>query len=188
MTKEIPFEPHPFWDFSLAVYGTVGVAPACLDLQDRRGIDVNMLLFCLWAGCDRALAFDMEGIRSILETSGDWQRTVVQPMRAVRRRLKLGSRHLGGDITEGLRTQLLATEIACEHGEQLIIAAAADGVSFATREMKPAAAVAANLAAYAASAGIRLDAADATALEAVLAARLEGDEIAAVLDAVLATD
>lgn len=188
MTKNIPFEPHPFWDFSLAVYGTEGAAPACLDLQDRRGLDVNMLLFCLWAGCERGLAFDGEGIRSILEAADDWQRTVVQPMRTVRRRLKQGSPHLKADTAQALRGAVLETEIACEHGEQLIIAATADNVSVAARETEPADAVAANLAAYAAKTGIRLDAADAQALEAVLAARLERHEIAAVLDGVLAAD
>ena len=38
-----------FWAFSLDVYGRPGVAPACLALQDRHGLDVNLLLFCCWA-------------------------------------------------------------------------------------------------------------------------------------------
>jgi len=35
-----------FWAFSLALYGKPGVAPALLGLQDRLGVDVNLLLFC----------------------------------------------------------------------------------------------------------------------------------------------
>jgi len=41
---------NPFWDFSLAVWGREAVKPACLALQARHGIDVNILLFC---GCCR---------------------------------------------------------------------------------------------------------------------------------------
>ena len=43
-------EETPFWQFSGAVYAHPGVAEACLDLQDRHGLDVNLLLFCAWAG------------------------------------------------------------------------------------------------------------------------------------------
>ncbi len=46
-TEEIRMQPgstpHPFWNFSLEVYGGEGVARACLELQDRRGVDVNLL-------------------------------------------------------------------------------------------------------------------------------------------------
>ena len=44
------FENHPFWDFSLRVYGSDGVPAACIALQERRGIDVNLLLFSAWIG------------------------------------------------------------------------------------------------------------------------------------------
>ena len=44
------FLPHPFWNFSLELYAGEGVAEACLDLQERRGCDVNILLFCCWLG------------------------------------------------------------------------------------------------------------------------------------------
>ena len=39
-----------FWDFSLEIYAKPGVAQACLALQDECGADVNLLLFCCWAG------------------------------------------------------------------------------------------------------------------------------------------
>ncbi|HEY9550471.1 MAG TPA: TIGR02444 family protein, partial [Kiloniellaceae bacterium] len=43
-------EETPFWQFSGAVYARRGVAEACLALQQRHGLDVNLLLFCAWAG------------------------------------------------------------------------------------------------------------------------------------------
>ena len=46
----LQFEDHPFWDYSLAVYGKDGVPAACLALQERHPIDVNVILFCSWVG------------------------------------------------------------------------------------------------------------------------------------------
>ena len=36
-----------FWDFSVGTYRRPGVADACLSLQDRYGLDVNVLLLLL---------------------------------------------------------------------------------------------------------------------------------------------
>ena len=168
----VPFPEHPFWGFSLAVYGSEGVAPACLALQDRRGIDVNLLLFCLWSATERRLAYDVGAFRAIAAAAGDWQLSVVAPMRAARRRLKAGSPYLPETTSAALRREVLAAEIGCEHGEQLIIAAVAEGLAGAARAMEPAAAAAANVRACCEAAGIRLEASDVPALSAVLGARL----------------
>lgn len=168
----IPFPDHPFWDFSLAVYGGEGVAQACLDLQDRRGIDVNLLLFCLWCATDRQVAYDTAAFRIILAAAGDWQETVIHPMRAARRRLKAGSPHLPEATTAALRREVLAAEIACEHGEQLIIVAAAETLPAPASATDAEAAAVANLHSYCEAAGIRLEQADASALRTILAAKL----------------
>ena len=44
------FPDHPFWDYSLDVYMQDKVGAACIDLQERYQLDVNVLLFCLWFG------------------------------------------------------------------------------------------------------------------------------------------
>ena len=38
----------PFWRFSLQLYRLPGVAEACIELQEKCGADVNLLLFLLW--------------------------------------------------------------------------------------------------------------------------------------------
>ena len=38
----------PFWTFSLGYYRGAGVSEACLELQDKCGVDVNVVLFLLW--------------------------------------------------------------------------------------------------------------------------------------------
>ncbi len=41
------------WDFSVRTYRGEWVSAACLALQDERGVDVNMLLYCCWHGATR---------------------------------------------------------------------------------------------------------------------------------------
>ena len=66
---------NPFWDFSLAVYHRPGVAQACLALQDRRGLDVNLLLFCCWAG-SLGRRLEPQDIARLRRAVGDWQERV----------------------------------------------------------------------------------------------------------------
>jgi uncharacterized protein (TIGR02444 family) len=82
------FLPHPFWNFSLEIYAAEGVAEACLDLQERRGCDVNILLFCCWLGASGRPTLTADRLRALLKVSGPWQDEVVRPLRAVRRLLK----------------------------------------------------------------------------------------------------
>ncbi|MDP1749408.1 MAG: TIGR02444 family protein, partial [Reyranella sp.] len=77
------FLPHPFWNFSLEIYGGEGVAEACLDLQERRGCDVNILLFCCWLGASGRPTLTADRLRAILKASDAWQAEIVQPLRRV---------------------------------------------------------------------------------------------------------
>ena len=80
-------EEATFWNFSLRFYADKPVSHACLELQDRFGIDVNILLFLLWhASCGRRLT--ARDLQSVTEASSSWQTEVVRPLRAVRRYLK----------------------------------------------------------------------------------------------------
>ena len=40
----------PLWRFSLAVYADATVRQECLELQDEYGVDINLVLFCAFAG------------------------------------------------------------------------------------------------------------------------------------------
>ena len=77
-----------FWDFSLRVYARDGVAEACLGLQDRRGADVNLLLYCGWAAATGRGALGADELKRLVDLTGPWQNSVVQPLRQVRRGLK----------------------------------------------------------------------------------------------------
>ena len=105
---------NPFWTFSLETYGKPGVPEACLGLQDGYGLDVNCLLFCCWAAaCGHQLtigeALGME------ESVAEWRKEVVEPLRAVRRWMKL---HAAQEGVAALRSAIKRDELAAEKLQQ----------------------------------------------------------------------
>ncbi|MEX2629461.1 MAG: TIGR02444 family protein [Tistlia sp.] len=107
---------NPFWAFSLATYGRPGVAEACLALQDRLGLDVNLLLFCLWAGrCGHRLS--ATELAALATAAGPWQQGVVVPLRGVRRRLKGAA----DPAQEALRQRIKRDELEAERLEQELL-------------------------------------------------------------------
>ncbi|MDH5557199.1 MAG: TIGR02444 family protein [Alphaproteobacteria bacterium] len=112
------FPPHPFWNWSLDVYGRPGVSEILLDLQDRHGLDVNLLLFACWIGATgRGRLGGGEWARLIGGTAG-WRAEIVEPLRAVRRHLK-GRENVPGAMA--LREKVKASELEAEYCEQMMI-------------------------------------------------------------------
>ena len=117
------FLPHPFWNFSLEIYAAEGVAEACLDLQERRGCDVNVLLFCCWLGASGRPTLTAERLRSMLRASDEWQAEIVRPLRRVRRLLKERSWPASlPETIDAARRRVADAELAAEHAEQLKLA------------------------------------------------------------------
>jgi uncharacterized protein (TIGR02444 family) len=130
-----------FWNFSLGLYGRPGVAPACIALQDGYGLDVNLVLFCCWHGqANRRLG--QEDLRRAIGAAEAWQREVVQPLRAVRRRLKAGVSPISAIESEALRRKVNDLEL---EGER-IAQAALESLPAPAAGRRPA--VAENLALY----------------------------------------
>ena len=114
-------------NWAFAAYSGPGVQEACLDLQDRHGMDVVTLLWCIWAG-EHHGAIDADVIGRIVAETAAWQAEVVAPLRAVRRRLKqadaaalsgAGEPAVAGasvtpDTKERLRSQVADAELAAE--------------------------------------------------------------------------
>jgi uncharacterized protein (TIGR02444 family) len=89
--EQLDAEAAEFWEYSLRVYALPGVADVCISLQDDHGCDVNILLLCLWLAETRSSVFevsDVEAIRRFVAAPND---NLVQPVRAVRRWVKLWS-------------------------------------------------------------------------------------------------
>jgi uncharacterized protein (TIGR02444 family) len=112
------------WRFILAVYAAPGVAAACLSLQDRRGVDVCLLLHALWLGAACAYRLDEAGLARLRAAAGPWQAEIVVPLRAVRRRLKAGPPPAPDARTDAIRAKLQALEIEAERTELEVLLAA----------------------------------------------------------------
>ena len=113
-----------FWRFSLALYARPGVAEALIALQDRAGRDVNLMLFALWAGAVRGIRLDTAALAAAEAAIAGLRRDTVEPLRALRRRLKADP---DPDLRD-LRRKILAVEFAAERRVQHRLAAMLDGI------------------------------------------------------------
>ncbi len=126
-----------FWTFSVDLYERPGVEAACIALQDRRDLDVNLLLWALWlAEC--GVALDQATLARAEAEVASWQAEIVQPLRALRRRLRQYIEQTkDGDIADqwpervtSLRKAVLTLEVDGEHLAQLALGRLGD-------ELKP---------------------------------------------------
>jgi uncharacterized protein (TIGR02444 family) len=171
----VEFHDHPFWDFSLSVYGTQGVPPACLALQERHGIDVNVVLFCAWMGASARGVMTSAELDAALDAVRDWNLEIVCAMRVIRRRMKDGVPPVPDALCDSLRKVLMKLEVDCEHAEQLALAGAVERKKDASMSTAQRAADAvANIAAYFAKHGAKTDAEDAANLAIILAPGVPG--------------
>lgn len=153
---------NPFWTFSLKLYGRPGVPPACLVLQDEAGVDVNVLLFCLWVGQCGAVLSDTQ-MAAVLATTEPWRRDVVVPLRGVRRLLKEPPPAFSL-VGEAFRSKIKAVELEAERLQQEVLFAVHGMLAPQPGAMQPEAARA-NALAYGRALGVALPAA---ALETIL--------------------
>lgn len=109
----------PFWRFSGTVYASPGVAEACLSLQDRHRLDVNILLFCAWAG-SRGYRLDGGELGQLRLAARPWHEEVVSPLRAARRWLKVQS-SVPETLGEAFREEVKSLELQAEMLEQLML-------------------------------------------------------------------
>jgi len=106
-----------FWRFSLSLYRMDGVPAACLALQDKHGLDVNLMLFALWLATQgRALeAGDMQAADAAV---GGWRRESVVPLRGVRRFLRTPPDAIDAAGAQALRDRVKAAELEAERLQQ----------------------------------------------------------------------
>jgi uncharacterized protein (TIGR02444 family) len=116
--RDIDADAARLWDFAVALYEMEGVKQACLRVQARYGLSISTLLGCIWIGAQgygRLGATDME---TAIRRGVEWHREVIEPMRALRRRLRQQPPAGLERKTERLRRQLLQQELEAERIEQ----------------------------------------------------------------------
>lgn len=109
------------WEFSLDFYARPGVSAALIELQDRAGLDVNLILFALWHGLSGRGRLDDERLAVADQAVRPIQTEIVMPLRALRRRLRTA---LDADI-QRLREAIKGLELDAEKIAQARLAGCA---------------------------------------------------------------
>jgi uncharacterized protein (TIGR02444 family) len=107
----------PFWRFSVKFYGVPGVAPACIELQDRAKVDVNVLFFLLWNATQKRALGDTE-VAELDRMIGAWRDMTVIPLRELRRALKSPPPAMAPEVADGFRTRIKQVELEAERLQQ----------------------------------------------------------------------
>lgn len=107
----------PFWTFSLRFYRLEGVAPACLEMQDLKGVDVNVLLFLLFLGHNGRAVLQAD-VAEIDAAVAGWRAEAVVPLRAVRRFLRAPPPTVDAAAAGALRERIKAVELEAERLQQ----------------------------------------------------------------------
>ena len=120
-------DPGAFWEFSLAYYSRERVAAACLSLQNRRGADVNVLLFCCWLAT-LSLKVERAGLQAAIAAVEAWRRDVLEPLRSARRAVADKFPEIAKADRQSIKHGMLSVELECERVAQEKIALASTGV------------------------------------------------------------
>ncbi len=106
------------WAFAEDIYRRPGVEPACLKLQSRYGLSISLLLCAIWTGLEGRGKLGVSDVETTVRRAQEWDREVIDPLRALRRHLKLHPPKGVEEETRALRKQLIAGELAAERVEQ----------------------------------------------------------------------
>src|SRR5437588_1884595 len=113
---------NEMWRFVGSFYAREGVSHACLALQDQLGVDVDILLFAIFAQVKRGILLDADDLASVDNLIRDWRSEIVQVLRRVRTRLKAGPAPAPSLVAEKLRNRIKAAELEAEQIELTVLA------------------------------------------------------------------
>jgi uncharacterized protein (TIGR02444 family) len=167
--------PESFWNFAVRTYRCEGIPEACLALQNERGADVNVLLFCCWVGATRG-EFEIKTFDRMLEFSRAWADRVVRPLRNVRTWMKIEGcpdPAMPVESCMNLRERIKKVELEAERLQENVMQSMVDtipGVTLSVAEQARAATL--NLRRYCEAEGIDWDHETQTRLDVILRAAI----------------
>lgn len=100
------------WDWAVAAYSDAETAEACLNLQDRHGQQVCLLLWAGWAAGRGSV--DEDTLEAAVDIARAWETAALAPLRAVRRTLKKPIPDIADDPRVAVREKLKGVELAAE--------------------------------------------------------------------------
>jgi uncharacterized protein (TIGR02444 family) len=101
-------------DFATWLYAQDGISTLCLDWQDRFGVDVNVLLFSVWAAA-HGQKLSVAGIGAAAASTAPWRTGVIEPLRCMRRRLKHETLGALAVNASHIRDAIKAAELEAEY-------------------------------------------------------------------------
>ncbi|MBL6804352.1 MAG: TIGR02444 family protein [Pseudomonadales bacterium] len=119
------------WDFSLSLYDKPGVPDACLTLQNRHNLDVNLVLFCLWLAAE-SRCLTKNAMQEVIAHSDTWREKMITPLRALRTEMKGWPSDVSiSDFSrredfEALRGKVKAIELEAEKWQQEMLTSYAE--------------------------------------------------------------
>jgi len=163
---QIDLPSHPFWKYSLGIYKKEGVKDACLTLQNRRALNVNILLFSCWLGSTGRGRLEVQDLLKIFLVIDKWHEGVTENLRIIRNRL---SGFGNPEWSHGIRKLVLEDELAAEQVEQLLLVDTIDRVAVEGRSvLQKATDAVASLHAYAKTRRLIFDVKDYAAFHRLL--------------------
>ncbi len=129
--------PPDFWDWSLSAYDQSGVADMMLSLQDEHGLDVNLILWCFWAGKFYP-GLQEEDVKKLLLSTQEWQQKVTVPLRTIRRDMKSIETEIPAKDVKKLRRDVKGLELETEKLEQKFLSTATTALPRDTVELQEA--------------------------------------------------
>lgn len=109
---------NSFWKFSAKIYSNPLVEKTLLKLQNQRGVNVNILLYCCWYAFREQGRMSKQDLKKILLNIQIWHERIVLPLRRIRQRLK---GIVNPSWAQKIRQEILNHELVGEQIEQLII-------------------------------------------------------------------
>ncbi len=106
------------WAFAELIYDAPARRDIFLTLQDRFGLDVNLLIFCIWTGLTGRGARPREDISAAMAALAPWQGAVILPLRSARRALKA---HSSEPAYAEIKEKILSAELAAEKVAQMLL-------------------------------------------------------------------
>ena len=150
-------EDTDFWSFSLRVYALPGVADVLLELQNRYGGDINLVLFCAWHAATGRGELLTERIRVLDDHLRPWRDSILKPLREVRHLIGNETAFVTLTHSREARARVLDAELTCEQVAQQLLESLAEIRPAAVTEKRAAEVFRANLQAYCGYLGVPLD-------------------------------
>ncbi len=111
------FPNSALWNYTTQIWTLPDVEAICIDLQNNHDANVNMLLYCCWAGT-KNLCLNEDDLQILLDAVQPWQ-TITKPLRDSRKLMKNQLIAMPAKIVDQTLANITEMELNAEHMAQL---------------------------------------------------------------------